>query len=44
MNWLISSGGQGIGTSTLVLPINIQFISFSIDWFDLLADQGTIRI
>ena len=31
-------------TSASVLPMNIQeFISFRIDWFDLLAVQGTLK-
>ena len=42
---LFASGGQSIGTSTSasVLPMNIQGISFRIDWFDLLAVQGTLK-
>ena len=41
-SWLFASGGQSIGASALVLPMNIQgFVSFRIDWFDLLAVQGT---
>ena len=46
MNWLFASGGQSVGAPALasVLPMNIQgFISFGIDWFDLLAFQGTLR-
>ena len=37
--WLFLSGGQSIGASASasILPINIQLISFRIDWFDLLA-------
>jgi len=38
-------GGQSIGASvsSSVLPMNIQgLISFRIDWFDLLAVQGTL--
>ena len=44
MNCLFASGGQSIGalTSASVLPMNIQ-ISFKIDWFDLLAAQGTLK-
>ena len=36
---LFPSGGQSIGASASasILPINIQLISFWIDWFDLLA-------
>ena len=43
---LFASGGQNIGASasSSVLPMNIQgFISFKIDWFDLLAVQGTLK-
>ena len=44
MSWLIASGGQNSGTSASasVLPMNIQH-SFRIDWFDLLAVQGTLK-
>ena len=45
MSWLFVSGGQSIRASASSLPINIQysgFISFRIDWFDLLAVQGTL--
>ena len=42
MSWLFASGGQSIGASTSVLPMNIQLISFRIDWFDPLAVQGTL--
>ena len=40
-----TSGGQSIGVSALasVLPMNIQDWSFMIDWFDLLAIQGTLE-
>ena len=40
------SGGQSIGASALapVLPMNIlEWFLFSIDWFYLLADQGTLK-
>ena len=41
---LFTSGGQSIGTSASVLPVNIQgLISFRIDWFDLLAVQSTFK-
>ena len=33
---------QSIGASELVLPMNIQGF-FRIDWFDLLAVQGTLK-
>ena len=36
--------GQSIRVSASVLPMNIQgLISFRMDWFDLLADQGTLK-
>ena len=43
-----TSGGQSIGASASasVLPKNIQgffFFFFRIDWFDLLAVQGTLK-
>ena len=43
---LFESGGQSIGASASasVLPMNIQgWVSFRIDWFDLLAVQGTLK-
>ena len=45
MSWLFTSGGQNIGASASasVFPMNIQFISFRIDWFDLFAIQGTLK-
>ena len=46
MSWLFASGGQSIGASASGLPMNIQcsgFMSFRIDWFDLLAIQGTLK-
>ncbi|CAI9157848.1 unnamed protein product [Rangifer tarandus platyrhynchus] len=46
MGQFFPSGGQSIGASasTLVLPMNISgLISFRVDWFDLLAVQGTLR-
>ena len=44
MSQFFASGGQSIGTSAsaFVLPVNIQG-SFRIDWFDLLAVQGTLK-
>ena len=39
MSWLFVSGVQSIGASASVLPM----ISFRIDWFDLLAVQGTLK-
>ena len=44
MSWLFASGGRSIEASASVLQMNIQggFISFRVDWFDLLAVQGTL--
>ena len=47
MSQLFASGGQSIGASgsASVLSINIMVgtrISFRVDWFDLLAVQGTL--
>ena len=44
MSQFFTSGGQSIGVSASasVLPVNIQLVSFRIDWFDLLAVQGTL--
>ena len=46
MVWLFASCGRSIGASASasVLPVNIQgLISFRIDWFNLLAVQGTLK-
>ena len=46
MSWLFTSGGQNIGlsASASVLRMNIQgWFPFRIDWFDLLAVQGTLK-
>ena len=46
MSWFFKSGGQSIGVSTSasILPMNKSgLISFRIDWFDLLAVQGTLK-
>ena len=40
---VFSSGGQSIGVSASVFPMNIYDISFRIDYFDLLAVQGTVK-
>ena len=41
---LLASGSQSIGASASVLPMNIQgWFPFRIDWFNLLAVQGTLR-
>ena len=45
-NQFFASGGQriGVSTSASVLPMNIQdWLSFRIDWLDLLAVQGTLE-
>ena len=46
MSQLLASDGQSIGASasTSVLPLNIQCsFDFRIDWFDLIAVQGTLK-
>ena len=45
MSWLFPSGGQTIGASASasVLQMNSGRISFRIEWFDLLAVQGTFK-
>ena len=46
LSQFLTSGGQSTGASASasVLPKNIQeMISFRIDWFDLLAVQGTLK-
>ena len=47
MSWLFASGGQSIGASASasVSPSNEYsgLISFRIDWFYLLAVQGTLK-
>ena len=47
MSQLFSSGGQSIGASASVLPMNLQdwlvWDSFRIDWFDLPVVQGTLK-
>ena len=45
MSQIFASSGQSIGVSasTSVLPMNIQDISFRMDWLDLLAVQGTLK-
>ena len=44
MSWLFPLGGQTTGTSASVSPSNeySELISFRINWFDLLAVQGTL--
>ena len=45
MSCLFTSDGQSIGASALasVLPMKSGLISFSIDWFNFLAVQATLR-
>ena len=47
MSQPFTSGGQSIGASpsASVLPMNeySRLISFRMDWFDLLAVQGTLK-
>ena len=45
MSQLIPSSGQSIhiSASISVLPMNIQLIAFRMDWFHLLAVQGTLK-
>ena len=45
MSQLFVSGGQSIGVSASISPSNEYsgLISFRIDWFDLLAAQGTLK-
>ena len=44
VSYLFASGGQSIGASVSVLPMNIQgWFPFRIDWFDLIAVQETLN-
>ena len=46
MKWIFKSGGQSNGASALVSVLPVAYsglISFRIDWFDLLAVQGTLQ-
>ena len=45
MSQFLTSGDQSIGVSASasVLPMNTGLISFRMDWFDLLAAQGTLK-
>ena len=47
MSQFSASGGQSIGASASasesVLPMNIQEFPLVLDWFDLLAVQGTLK-
>ena len=43
MSQFCASSGQSIGVSASVFTMHIQVQSFRIDWFDLLAVQGTLK-
>ena len=46
MNQFFASGGQSIGVSALAISPSNEYsglISFRMDWFDLLAVQGTLK-
>ena len=43
MSWLFASGGQRIEVSASLSNELSGLISFRIDWFDLLAVQGTLK-
>ena len=44
MSWLSPSGGQSIGASASILPVNIQvWNTLGIDWFDLFAVHGALK-
>ena len=44
IRWLFASGGQRIGGSASVLPMNIQgSCPLGFDWFDLIAAQETLK-
>ena len=46
MTWLFVSGSRSIGASASASVLANGYsglISFRIDWFDLLPDQGTLR-
>ena len=45
MSQFFASGGQSTGASasSSVLPMNLELISFRIDWIDFLAVQGTLK-
>ena len=44
MSQVFTSGGQSVGFSFSISPSSSVLISFRIDWFDLLAVQGTLKI
>ena len=45
LSQVFASGGQSSGgsASASILPVNSGLIFFRIDWFDLLAVQGTLK-
>ena len=43
MSQFFASGGQSIGASASVLPVNIQIDFFRIDWFDRFAVKETLK-
>ena len=43
MSWFLASGGQSIRAWALASKEYSGLISFRIDWFDLLAIQGTLK-
>ena len=43
MSQLLASGHQSVGTSASASNEYSGLISFSFDWFDLLAVQGTLK-
>ena len=43
MSWFFTSGGQSIGVSASASNEYSGLISFTIDWLDLLAVQGTLK-
>ena len=43
MNWFFLSGDQSIGASASASVPSNEYSSFSMDWLDLLAVQGTLK-
>ena len=46
MSQFFASGGQSVGSFSLSISLSNEYsglISFRIDWFDLLAVQGTLK-
>ena len=45
MSWFFASGGQSIGAFRISPSSEYSgLISFKMDWFDLLAVQGTLKL